>query len=105
MLTAEEDTYISKSVIQKLVVPHNYAEVIQTYKQKVIDFQEVEADFFRVLAQIDQTVYEMFELTEEEQAHIESRLSSFPLNKLQPRYPWQTVKPRPIKAYTSDRFV
>ncbi|WP_271254220.1 HsdM family class I SAM-dependent methyltransferase [Pseudanabaena sp. Chao 1811] len=105
MLTAEEDTHISKSVIQKLVVPHNYAEVIQTYKQKVIDFQEVEADFFRVLARIDQTVYEMFELTKEEQAHIESRLSSFPLNKLQPRYPWQTVKPRPIKAYTSDRFV
>ncbi len=105
LLTAEEDTHISKSVIQKLVVPHNYAEVIQTYKQKVMDFQEVEADFFKVLAQIDQTVYEMFELTEEEQAHIESRLSSFPLNKLQPRYPWQTVKPRPIKAYTSDRFV
>ena len=105
MLTAEEDTHISKLIIQKLVVPHNYAEVIQTYKQKVIDFQEVESDFFRVLAQIDQTVYEMFELTEEEQAHIESRLSSFPLNKLQPRYPWQTVKPRPIKAYISDRFV
>jgi len=46
----------------------------------------------------------MFELTDEEKSHIETRLASFPLNKLQPRYPWQTVKPRPIKAYTIDRF-
>jgi hypothetical protein len=46
----------------------------------------------------------MFGLSEEEKAHIENRLSSFPLNKLQPRYPWQTVKPRKINAYTEDRF-
>ena len=69
-----------------------------------MSFQQVELDFFAVLVQIDEAVYTMFNLTEEEKAHIEKRLSSFPLNKLQPRYPWQTVKPRPIKAYTEDRF-
>ena len=77
---------------------------MQAYRQRFDSFQQVESDFFAALAQIDQTVYEMFELTDAEKAHIETRLTSFPLNKLQPRYPWQTVKPRPIKAYTSDRF-
>lgn len=103
-LNADEDTNISRAIIQKLVVPQDYAALMQAYRQRLASFEQVEADFFAVLANIDQTVYEMFGLTEEEKLHIETRLSSFPLNKLQPRYPWQTVKPRPIKAYTSDRF-
>ncbi len=103
-LNADEDTTIPKAIIQKLLIPQDYATLMQTYRQKFVSFQQVESDFFSALAQIDQTVYEMFELTDEEKAHIETRLTSFPLSKLQPRYPWQTVKPRPIKAYTSDRF-
>jgi hypothetical protein len=77
---------------------------MQTYRQRFVNFQQVESDFLTALAKIDEAVYEMFGLTDAEKAHIEARLASFPLNKLQPRYPWQTVKPRPIKAYTSDRF-
>lgn len=103
-LNADDDTLISRSTIQKLVVPQDYATLIQTYRRRLTKFQQVETDFFNVLAKIDQTVYAMFEITEEEKAHIETRLDSFPLNKFQPRYPWQTVKPRTIKAYTEDRF-
>lgn len=103
-LNAEEDTTISRAIIQKLLVPQDYAALMQTYRQRLANFQQVESDFFAALAQIDETVYAMFGLTEAEKTHIETRLNSFPLNKLQPRYPWQTVKPRPIKAYTSDRF-
>jgi len=103
-LNADEEATISRAIIQKLLVPLDYATVMQTYRQRLASFQQVESDFFAALVQIDQTVYEMFELTTAEQAHIETRLASFPLNKLQPRYPWQTVKPRPIKAYMSDRF-
>ncbi len=103
-LNADEDTTISRAIIQKLLIPQDYAALMQTYRQRFDSFQQVESDFFAALAHIDQTVYEMFELTDAEKAHIEARLTSFPLNKLQPRYPWQTVKPRPIKAYTSDRF-
>jgi len=103
-LNADEDTTISRAIIQKLLVPQDYAALMQAYRQRFDSFQQVESDFFAALAQIDQTVYEMFGLTDEEKNHIETRLASFPLNKLQPRYPWQTVKPRPIKAYTSDRF-
>jgi hypothetical protein len=77
---------------------------MQDYRQRSARFQQVESDFFAVLNQIDETVYKMFGLTDDEKTHIENRLASFPLNKLKPRYPWQTVKPRPIKAYTSDRF-
>lgn len=103
-LNAEEDSTISRAIIQKLLVPQDYAALMQTYRQRLASFQLVESDFFAALAQIDETVYAMFGLTEAEKVHIETRLNSFPLNKLQPRYPWQTVKPRPIKAYTSDRF-
>jgi hypothetical protein len=103
-LNADEDTTISRGIIQKLLVPQDYVALMQTYRQRFDSFQQVESDFFAVLARIDETVYEMFELTDEEKSHIEARLASFPLNKLQPRYPWQTVKPRPIKAYTIDRF-
>ncbi len=103
-LNADEETTISKTIIQKLLVPQDYAALMQEYRQRCASFQQVEADFFAVLSQIDETVYAMFGLTDDEKTHIENRLASFPLNKLQPRYPWQTVKPRPIKAYTSDRF-
>ncbi|MFQ3636414.1 MAG: N-6 DNA methylase [Cyanobacteriota bacterium] len=103
-LNADESTTISRAIIQKLLVPQNYADLMQDYRQRSASFQQVESDFFAVLNQIDETVYTMFGLTDEEKTHIENRLASFPLNKLQPRYPWQTVKPRPIRAYTSDRF-
>ena len=57
-----------------------------------------------VLAEIDEAVFEAFELTAAERAYIQQRLSSFPLNRLKPRYPWDTVSKRGIKAYTEDRF-
>ncbi|MGI0485431.1 HsdM family class I SAM-dependent methyltransferase [Pantanalinema rosaneae CENA516] len=103
-LNADDETTISRAIIQKLLVPQDYAALMQDYRQRSAGFQQVESDFFAALARIDTTVYAMFGLTDAETAHIETRLASFPLNKLQPRYPWQTVKPRPIKAYTSDRF-
>jgi hypothetical protein len=104
ILNADEETTISRATIQKLLIPQDYTALMQSYRERLSSFQQVESDFFAVLRGIDETVYEMFGLTPEEQAHIETRLASFPLNKLQPRYPWQTVKPRLIKAYTSDRF-
>ncbi|MEB3267563.1 MAG: hypothetical protein VKJ09_03395, partial [Leptolyngbya sp.] len=103
-LNADDDAEISKAIIQKLVVPQDYSDLMQTHRRRLANFQQVEADFFAVLAQIDAAVYDLFGLTTAEKAHIEARLNQFPLNQLQPRYPWQTVKPRPIKAYTSDRF-
>ncbi len=103
-LNAEEEATISRAIIQKLLIPQDYATLMQDYRQRCASFQQVESDFFAVLNQIDRIVYGMFGLTEEEKIHIENRLASFPLNQLQPRYPWQTVKPRPIKAYTIDRF-
>ncbi|XGV87349.1 MAG: N-6 DNA methylase [Limnothrix sp. BL-A-16] len=103
-LNSEEETTISRAIIQKLLVPQDYAALMKDYRQQSAGFHRVESDFFAVLNRIDDTVYAMFGLTDEEKTHIENRLASFPLNKLQPRYPWQTVKPRPIRAYTSDRF-
>jgi hypothetical protein len=104
LLINSTDETISKATIQKLNVPQDYRNLMQSYRQRFADFQEVESDFFNALNQIDETVYTMFNITDEEKNHIENRLGSFPLNKLQPRYPWQTVRPRSIKAYTEDRF-
>jgi hypothetical protein len=77
---------------------------MEEYRQRIANFQQVESDFLVVLDKIDNAVYEMFGLSEEEKAHIEQRLSNFPLNQLPPRYPWDNVRSRPIKAYTEDRF-
>ncbi|MBD2442102.1 N-6 DNA methylase [Dolichospermum sp. FACHB-1091] len=104
LLTNSTDESISRATIQKLNVPQDYITLMQTYRRRFADFQEVESDFFNALNQIDATVYTMFNITDEEKNHIENRLGSFPLNKLQPRYPWQTVRPRSINAYTEDRF-
>jgi len=104
LLTNSTDESISRATIQKLNVPQDYITLMQTYRQRFADFQEVESDFFNALHQIDETVYTMFNITDEEKNHIENRLGSFPLNKLQPRYPWQTVRPRSINVYTEDRF-
>ncbi len=104
ILNTDEETIISQAMIQKLVVPQNYAELMVLYRQKLADFQGVESDFLTVLNRIDETIYMMFGLTEAEKMHINKRLENFPLNRLQPRYPWQTVRRRPIRAYMSDRF-
>lgn len=103
-LNADNNASISRGTIQKLLIPQDYTALMQEYRKRRLNFQEVEADFIATLAEIDETIYEMFGLTECLRATIEKRLSSFPLNQRQPRYPWQTVKPRPIKTYTEDRF-
>jgi len=103
-LISDEETTISKQTIQKLLIPGDYVALMQEYRQRIANFQQVEYDFLAVLDQIDNAVYEMFGVSDEEKAHIEQRLSNFPLNQLQPRYPWDNVRGRPIKAYTEDRF-
>lgn len=103
-LTAEEDALLKAADVQKLVVPGDYAALMQEYRGRWAAFGSVEQDFRAAMAQVDVAVYSAFDIDAPEQAYIAQRLASFPLNRLQPRYPWQAVKPRPIKAYTEDRF-
>ncbi|MDQ2798612.1 MAG: N-6 DNA methylase, partial [Armatimonadota bacterium] len=103
-LTLEEDMALKAADMQKLVVPADYAALMAEYRRRWAGFESVEQDFRAALVRMDATVYDAFGITEPEQAHISQRLNSFPLNRLQPRYPWQAVKPRPIKAYMADRF-
>jgi hypothetical protein len=103
-LTSEEDTMLKAQDVQKLVVPQDYAALIAEYRQRMTAFERVEQDFRAALESVDAIVYALFGITEQEQETIEARLASFPLNRLQPRYPWETVRPRPIKAYMQDRF-
>ena len=103
-LTVEEGAVVKSADIQKLVVPRDYAEALAEYQQRITAFRGVEQDFMAALAAVDTAVYAAFGLTPDEQGYITQRLNRFPLNRLQPRYPWQAVRPRPIKAYMEDRF-
>ena len=103
-LPSDEDAIISKKSIQALRLPDNLDAIMQEYGTRLEAFKNVEHDFMAVLAEIDEAVFEAFELTAAERAYIQQRLSSFPLNRLKPRYPWDTVSKRGIKAYTEDRF-
>ena len=103
-LTVEEETRIKAAEVQKLLVPNDYAALLAEYHRRMDSFRQVEQDFMAALEDVDKAVYVAFGMTAEEQDYITARLSRFPLNRLQPRYPWQTVRPRPIKAYMEDRF-
>lgn len=103
-LTAEEGALVKAADVQKLLVPADYAALLAEYHQRSINFRQVEQDFMAALAAVDGAVYTAFGLTSAEQDFITQRLNRFPLNRLQPRYPWQVVRPRPIKAYMEDRF-
>ena len=103
-LTAEEGARVETKDIQKLLVPRDYAALLAKYRARTAAFGQVEQDFALALRAVDTAVYTAFSLTNAEQATVAARMSRFPLDRLQPRYPWQTVRPRPIKSYTSDRF-
>ena len=102
-LTAKEDKPLTTADVQKLLVPTDYAALMQEYRTRDAAFQSVEQDFRRALGVVDDAVYEAFGMTDAK-AYIAQRLAAFPLNRFKPRYPWETVRPRPIKAYTEDRF-
>ena len=103
-LTVEEGAKVRTQDVQKLVVPQDYAALLTEYRHRLAAFGQVEQDFARAMQAADNVVYAAFGLTPAEQTTIAARLSRFPLDRLQPRYPWQAVRPRPIKAYTADRF-
>ena len=103
-LTIEEGALVKSADVQKLVIPKDYAEALGEYQQRMASFRDVERDFMAALAAVDAAVYAAFGLIPDEQDTITQRLNRFPLNRLQPRYPWQAVRPRPIKAYMDDRF-
>ncbi len=87
-----------------LLVPSDYPKLMIAFRSKAKAFQKVEQEFLSVLSEIDAVAFATFGLSNQEQSYIQSRLSSFPLNRLQPRYPWDIVSPRPVKAYMQDRF-
>jgi len=103
-LASDEENLIRAQDVQKLVVPQDYPALMAEYRQMFASFQQVEQDFMQALDAVDAAVYEAFGIAPPEQAYIAQRLASFPLNRLKPRYPWETVRPRPIKAYMEDRF-
>ncbi|WP_135256330.1 N-6 DNA methylase [Thermus caldilimi] len=104
MLTSVETERVGSEELQKLFVPTDYKELLATYEAKARSFAGVQEAFFRRLREVDEAVFDLFGLTEEERAHILGRLSAFPLDRLRPRYPWEAGRVRPLRAYTEDRF-
>jgi hypothetical protein len=104
LLTSDEETPLGAATVQRLLVPGDYQALMLEYRQRWADFQRVEQDFFVAMKVVDEAVYTMFGLTAEERVYVETRLSTFPLNRLRPRYPWDVVRSRTVKTYTQDRF-
>lgn len=104
MLTSTEAERVASGELQRLFVPTDYRDLLAVYEEKERAFSEVREAFFRTLAELDEAVFDLFGLTEEERRHILERLSAFPLDRLRPRYPWEVGRVRPLKAYTEDRF-
>ena len=82
----------------------DYADFLTEYQHALTAFGRWSRISTRQWQRVDNAVYAAFGLTPEEQDDYHARLNRFPLDRLQPRYPWQAVRPRPIKAYTADRF-
>ncbi len=103
--TSNDEAQFDVRVVQKLAIPDDLRSLMEQYRARIVEFGSVETEIMDTLARIDDLVYAAFELTDAERKHVEQRIRSYPLAALQPRYPWQTVKPRSISAYIVDRFV
>jgi hypothetical protein len=90
--------------LQKLLVPRDYRDLLREYDNREQTFSGVRERFMATLEAVDEVVFDLFGLTPDERAHVKARLASFPLNRLRPRYPWEVGEPRPLRAYTEDRF-
>jgi hypothetical protein len=99
----EEET-VSSEALQKLLVPRDYRDLLREYEDREQAFSGVRERFMATLEAVDEVVFDLFGLTPGERAHVKARLASFPLNRLRPRYPWEVGEPRPLRAYTEDRF-
>lgn len=95
---------LSSRDLQRLVVPQDYTSLMRQYRALQQTFQTARVAFFRALEEVDEATFDLFKLAPADREHIQSRLASFPLNQLKPRYPWEVAKPRPLKAYTEDRW-
>jgi hypothetical protein len=91
--------------LQKLLVPRDYRDLLREYEDREQAFSGVRERFMATLEAVDEVVFDLFGLTPDERAHVKARLASFPLDRLRPRYPWEVGEPRPLRAYTEDRFL
>jgi hypothetical protein len=103
-LTSDEDARVTAQDVQKLALPVDLKPLLIAYRQRLTAFEQVEQDFSTAFRSADAAVYDAFGISLEEREYLAERLNSFPLSRLLPRYPWQAVRPRPIKTYMVDRF-
>lgn len=95
---------LKRKDLQKIVVPKDYKRLMAEYHEAMRSFEGAREDFMRTLEALDEAAFDLFDLDPEEREYIRTRLNTFPLDQLRPRFPWEAVKPRPIKAYTEDRW-
>lgn len=100
----DEGTSVDSKTLQQLWVAQDYSALLHRYDQKEAAFAEARQKFQQTLKAIDEAVFDLFGLNDNERLHIKERLQSFPLNKLQPRYPWEVGEARLPRSYTVDRF-
>jgi type I restriction-modification system DNA methylase subunit len=90
--------------MQQLLAPENYKELCALI-ERAEDPQSPDITRFQKLhKKADELIAAGFCLNDRELDYVRSRLSSRPLDVLQPRWPWKAVERRNIQEYTADRF-
>ncbi|GEM_PF-678644 len=102
----ERPERIRREDLFRLRVPANYRELIAWRRRLEAELEPRKRSFEDALREIDEISARMLGLSEKEAAWIRGRLERFPLQHLQPRYPWELPARRrpPTRHYEEDRF-
>jgi type I restriction-modification system DNA methylase subunit len=90
--------------LQELQVPEDISNV-SALIDNANNPESIEiGQFMELFAEADKIIAKAFELSTEEVNYIRNRISTPPLDVLQPRWPWMVSEKRGIQEYESDRF-
>ncbi len=95
---------ITKEKLESLMVPTDPKPISQLIDNaRDMDSPDIRK-FKELIGMVDQVIMAGFGLTEEERTYIHKRLSNYPFEILEPRWPWSRVVLREIQEYEDDRF-
>jgi hypothetical protein len=90
--------------LQDLKIPMDYKRISKLVDEAHSINSSNIKEFKELYEKADSIIAKSFGLKESQFAHIQKRLSSYPLDVLTPRWPWKVAAIRDIQEYDSDRF-
>jgi len=104
LLRAQCEDQISRHAMQSLVVPKDWRPVVSEYRKRLDNHTHARKGFESRLRELNEAAFEAFGISKTNRLYIETRLATFPLSRLNPRYPWVPVKKNTARSFEQDRF-